>query len=210
MDRGFNVRHCSSNSVPARKTLTTAHPMCVQRLITARAKQRWSSVQNFCVGLADPSVHELASSGAKLWLSLVIAAVNARNIMCSSKLLERLAGPYAVTERIWRFLNSGKRLLNGHEWWWTFFTAPGTLQPRSFGGTGGLTNNQRWVNRDLSAISSDIFRKLRKWPSCYDWRWVNHLGIHWIAFSFDNKSCMITLDVKLCMHGCVFPTYSIK
>ena len=63
MDRCFNVRHRSSNPVSARKTLTTAPPKFVQRLITARAKlakQRWSSVQDFCVGLADPSVHELA------------------------------------------------------------------------------------------------------------------------------------------------------
>ena len=64
MDRCFNARHRSSNPVSARKTLTTAPPKFVQRLITARAKlakQRWSSVQDFCVGLADPSVHELAS-----------------------------------------------------------------------------------------------------------------------------------------------------
>ncbi|XP_071503929.1 carbonic anhydrase 1-like, partial [Diadema antillarum] len=69
MDRCFNARHRSSNPVSARKTLTTAPPKFVQRLITARAKlakQRWSSVQDFCVGLADPSVHELGSSGAKL------------------------------------------------------------------------------------------------------------------------------------------------
>ncbi|WAR10843.1 hypothetical protein MAR_035919 [Mya arenaria] len=69
MDRCFNARHRSSNPVSARETLTTAPPKFVQRLITARAKlvkQRWSTVQDFCVGLADPSVHELASSGAKL------------------------------------------------------------------------------------------------------------------------------------------------
>jgi len=48
----------------------------VQRLITAREKQQWSSVEDFCVGLADPSVHALASNGAKLLLSIVIAAVN--------------------------------------------------------------------------------------------------------------------------------------
>ncbi|WAR15218.1 NU98B-like protein [Mya arenaria] len=66
MDRCFNARHRSSNPVSARKTLTTAPPKFVQCLITARAKlvkQWWSSVQDFCVGLADPSVHELASSG---------------------------------------------------------------------------------------------------------------------------------------------------
>ncbi|MPC60015.1 hypothetical protein E2C01_054049 [Portunus trituberculatus] len=69
MDRCFNARQRSSNAVSARKTLTTAPPKFVQRLIAARAtlaKQRWSSVQDFCVGLADPSVRELASSGAKL------------------------------------------------------------------------------------------------------------------------------------------------
>lgn len=69
MDRCFNVRHRSSNHVSARKTLTTSLPKFVQRLKTARAKlvnQRWSSVQDFCVGLADPSVHELASSCATL------------------------------------------------------------------------------------------------------------------------------------------------
>ena len=69
MDRCFNARHRSSNPVSARKTLTTAPPKFVQRLITVRtrlAKQRWSSVQDFCVGLADTSVNELAFSGAKL------------------------------------------------------------------------------------------------------------------------------------------------
>ncbi|KAH3749540.1 hypothetical protein DPMN_184038 [Dreissena polymorpha] len=69
MDRYFNARHRSSNSVSVRKTLTTAPPKFVQRLITARAilaKQRLSSIQDLCVGLADPNVHELASSGAKL------------------------------------------------------------------------------------------------------------------------------------------------
>jgi len=55
----------------ARKTLTTA-PL----KFAALAKQRWSSVQDFCVGLADQTVHQLASSGAKHWLSCVIAAVN--------------------------------------------------------------------------------------------------------------------------------------
>jgi hypothetical protein len=51
----------------------------VQRLIAARAtlaKKRWSSVQEFCVGLADPSVHELASSGAKLGLGVGGAGMN--------------------------------------------------------------------------------------------------------------------------------------
>ncbi|KAH3779936.1 hypothetical protein DPMN_157745 [Dreissena polymorpha] len=69
MDRYFNARHRYSNSVFVRKTLKTAPPKFVQRLITARAKlakQRLSSIQDFCVGLADPNVHELASSGAKL------------------------------------------------------------------------------------------------------------------------------------------------
>ncbi|KAI8519661.1 hypothetical protein Bbelb_029180 [Branchiostoma belcheri] len=69
MDRRFNARHRSSNPVSARKTLATAPAKFVQRLIAARAtlaKQRWSSVQDFCVGLAAPSVHELASSDAKL------------------------------------------------------------------------------------------------------------------------------------------------
>jgi len=51
----------------------------VQRLVTARwklTKQRWSSVQNFCVGLADPSVHDLAPGGAKPRLGVVRAVVN--------------------------------------------------------------------------------------------------------------------------------------
>ena len=38
MDRCFNARHCSSNPVSARKTLTTAPLTFVQRLITAGAK----------------------------------------------------------------------------------------------------------------------------------------------------------------------------
>lgn len=79
MDRCFNARHHSSNPVSTRKMLTTAPPKFVQRLTTARgklAKQRWSSVQDFCIRLVDPSVHELASSGAKLWLGVVGAVVN--------------------------------------------------------------------------------------------------------------------------------------
>jgi len=93
MDRCFNACNRSSNFVSARKTLTTAPPKFVQRLITARAMKRWSSIQNFCVGLADPS-------GAKLLLSVVTAAVNfagtenlpfftARKMLCSSKLSKR-------------------------------------------------------------------------------------------------------------------------
>ncbi|KAI8484830.1 hypothetical protein Bbelb_374270 [Branchiostoma belcheri] len=55
--------HCRHGS------LATAPAKIVQRLIAARAtlaKQRWSSVQDFCVGLADQSVRELAFSDAKL------------------------------------------------------------------------------------------------------------------------------------------------
>jgi len=66
-------------SIYARKTLTTTPPKFKQRLNTARvklAKQRRSSVQDFCLGLADPSVHEFASSGAKHWLSVLREAVN--------------------------------------------------------------------------------------------------------------------------------------
>ena len=59
--------------------------------------------KKFCVGLADPSVHELTSSGAKRWPGVVRAVVNvaragkcphltARNILCSSKLSERKEG----------------------------------------------------------------------------------------------------------------------
>ncbi|KAH3708802.1 hypothetical protein DPMN_068261 [Dreissena polymorpha] len=69
MDRYFNARHRSSKSVSVRKTITTATPKFVQRLITARAKlakHRLSNFQDFCVGLANPNVNELASSGAKL------------------------------------------------------------------------------------------------------------------------------------------------
>ena len=103
VDRCFNARHRSSNPMSAGKTITTAPPKFMQRLITARAKlvkQRWFSVKDFCVGLADPSVREPSSSGAKLWLGVVGAYVNfagakncplltARNILCSSKLSER-------------------------------------------------------------------------------------------------------------------------
>ena len=79
MDRCFNDRHRPSNPVSARKTLTIAPPKFVQRLITAWAKlskQRRPRVQDFWFGLADKSVHELASSGAKLWLSVVRPVVN--------------------------------------------------------------------------------------------------------------------------------------
>ncbi|KAI8495100.1 hypothetical protein Bbelb_270860 [Branchiostoma belcheri] len=55
-------------SVPltARKTLATALAKFVQRLIAVRAtlaKQRWSSVQDFCVGLADPNVSNHQNHG---------------------------------------------------------------------------------------------------------------------------------------------------
>jgi len=93
MNHCLNARHLSNNSVSALKTLTTAPPKFVQRLITTQAKlgkQRRSSVQDFCVGsgpnsprtciercgLADPRVHELASSDAKLCLGGVGAEVN--------------------------------------------------------------------------------------------------------------------------------------
>ena len=99
MGRCLNARHCSMYPVSARKTLTTVQPKFQQRLITARAtlaKQRWSSVQEFCVGLVAPSVHELASSDAKLWLGVAGTMVNsagaenfpfltARNVLCSAK-----------------------------------------------------------------------------------------------------------------------------
>ena len=56
-------------------------------------------IKKFCVGRADPSVHEFTSSGAKRWPGVVGAVVNvaraekfpplsARNILCSSKLSE--------------------------------------------------------------------------------------------------------------------------
>ena len=70
--------------------------------------------QKFCVGLADPSVHELTFSGAKRWPGVVRAVVKvaravkkcppltARNILCSSKLSERKEGLSAVAKRIRR------------------------------------------------------------------------------------------------------------
>jgi len=79
MDHCFNARHRSRKSVSARKMLITASSKFAQRLITTRtklAKQRWSRVQDFCVGLADPSVYELASNGAKLWLGVERLVVN--------------------------------------------------------------------------------------------------------------------------------------
>jgi len=39
----------------------------------------------------------------------------ARNMLCSSKLSERLEVPLAVSERIHRFFNGGQRVLNGNE-----------------------------------------------------------------------------------------------
>ncbi|KAH3702108.1 hypothetical protein DPMN_077110 [Dreissena polymorpha] len=42
MDRYFNARHRSSNSVSVRKTLTIAPPNIVKRLIAARAKLKSS------------------------------------------------------------------------------------------------------------------------------------------------------------------------
>ena len=98
--------HRSSNSVSARKTFTTAKQKFVQRLITARAKQRCFSVQDFCVGLADPSVHELASSGSKLYLSIVIAKVN---------FAEAANWPFLTARNFFKFKNfrSGSRNHNG-------------------------------------------------------------------------------------------------
>jgi len=49
--------------------LLIAPPKFVQSLITAMAKlvkQRWSSIQDFCAGVVDQRIQELASSGAKL------------------------------------------------------------------------------------------------------------------------------------------------
>ncbi|WAR20086.1 SI1L2-like protein [Mya arenaria] len=86
--------HFSPNPVSARKTLTTTPPKFVQRLITARAKlaeQRWSSVQDFCVGLADPSVHELASSESykKSYSQRVVLDVS----IMSEELIPPFTGP---------------------------------------------------------------------------------------------------------------------
>jgi hypothetical protein len=61
--RCFNARHRSNNPVSARKTLISAPPTFLQRLIAARAtlaKQRWCIDHEIGVGLSDPSVHELA------------------------------------------------------------------------------------------------------------------------------------------------------
>jgi len=63
MDRRFNDRHRSSNSVFARTTLATAPPKIAQRFITAGGKTAVVQRLRF---LRWPSVHELSSSGAKL------------------------------------------------------------------------------------------------------------------------------------------------
>jgi len=103
----FSTRNRSSNPVSARKKLTTTAPKFVQRYITARAKlakQRCSNFQDYCVGLADPSVLKRVFSGAKRWLDLVRPVVNlggakncifltARNSLCTSKHLERSEVP---------------------------------------------------------------------------------------------------------------------
>ena len=69
--------------VPLRHLHTNAKPKfikaVVDRCFNARhrfSKQRWYIVQDFCVGIADPSFHELASSYAKLWLCVVRPVVN--------------------------------------------------------------------------------------------------------------------------------------
>jgi len=146
----FNARHRSSNSVSARKTLTTAPLKYVQRLIIAGAhlvKQCWSSVKDFCVGLADPSVHELVSRCAKLWLCVVGAVVNfagAENypssphaILCAAQYFRsggghrRCPSVYVVslTEAnvCWTVTSGGE-----------FFTALGTLHQSLYVGTEAL------------------------------------------------------------------------
>jgi len=68
----FNAQSRFSNFVSACKKHSATPPKIVQPLTTARAKlaqQWWSSVQDFCVGLADPNVHVFASSGAQLLLA---------------------------------------------------------------------------------------------------------------------------------------------
>ena len=74
MERSFIARHRSSNTMsayaynrPAKVCATLNHQSI---------KSLWSSVQDFSDGLSDPSVHELASNGVKLCLSVVITAVN--------------------------------------------------------------------------------------------------------------------------------------
>jgi hypothetical protein len=156
----FNIRHRSSNPVSARKTLTTPQTF-VQHSITARAtlaKQRWSSAQEFCVGLSEPCVgelYELASSGAKLCVGVGGADLKyARpynflfphhmSIFCEAQNFQsgRRAPreTSAVAERIRRCFNGDQLLLNGDERLPAvmifFFTAPGTLQQSSGGVTG--------------------------------------------------------------------------
>jgi len=138
MDRCFNARHRSSKSVSARKTLITAQRKFVQR----------SSDQDFCVGLADQSVHELTSSGSILLLSVVIATVNfvaaenwpfltARNMLCCQNFRsgrrdhKRWPSVYGISLTV---ANVCWTVTSGDE----LFSPPWTLQHRSFGGTKAL------------------------------------------------------------------------
>ena len=82
LDYCFNSRCHSSISVSVCKKHSAAPPKFVQLLSTARAKlakQRWSSIHDFCVGLAEPNVHVLASSGSKLWLGITKQVANCRS-----------------------------------------------------------------------------------------------------------------------------------
>jgi len=99
IDCCFNPRHRSSKSVSTRKTLITAPPTLMQRLITACAKlgkQRLSSVLRWPSGLKRPR----NSSSANIWLGFVRAVMNfvrtencpflcARKYFCSSMHSER-------------------------------------------------------------------------------------------------------------------------
>ena len=112
---GLTVVSGSERSLKVTRALIErAPPKFVQRLITAQAKlakQRWSSVHDFWVGRADTSVHELAASGAKLWLSVVIAAVHIVE-QYSNWVRTYMYVPYAASFYVLTF-----RLMNRRLFW---------------------------------------------------------------------------------------------
>ena len=85
--------------------------------------------QKFCVGLADRSVHEFASSGAKLWPGVVGAVVNvarAENalssslaIFCAAQIFRSGSRDYqrwpSVYGVVLAVANSCKAVVNGNE-----------------------------------------------------------------------------------------------
>ena len=112
-------------------------------------KQRWFSVQDFCVGLASANFRLAVPNFdwallERMWTlpERKIARSSPLAIFCAAQNFrsgrrdhQRWPSVYGGALAVPNFCST---VVNGYERWWIFFTAPGTLQQRSGGVTGTL------------------------------------------------------------------------